>query len=74
MGFLSSSCSFTRFRVIDPVPDGLWAEIPQLLKNGAFLDIDDTTEDQADGWVSFDHYLAGRPAAERLLYGLFPAP
>ena len=57
MGFLASSCSFTRFRVIDPVPDGLWAEIPQLLKNGAFLDIDETAESQADGWVSFDDYL-----------------
>ena len=57
MGFLASSCSFTRFRVIDPVPDELWAEIPQLLKNVAFIDIDDTTEDQADGWVSFDDYL-----------------
>ena len=57
MGFLASSCSFTRFHVIDPVPDGLWAEIPQLLKNGAFLDIDETTESQADGWVSFDDYL-----------------
>ena len=57
MGFLGSSCSFTRFRVIDPVPDGLWAEIPQLLKNGAFLDIDETTDSQADGWVSFDDYL-----------------
>ena len=57
MGFLASTCSFTRFRVTDPVPDGLWAEIPQLLKNGAFLDIDDTTEGQSDGWVSFDDYL-----------------
>lgn len=57
MGFLASTCSFTRFRVIDPVPDGLWAEIPQLLKNGAFIDIDETAEDQADGWVSFDDYL-----------------
>ena len=57
MGFLSSSCSFPRFRVIDPVPDGLWAEIPQLLKNGAFLDIDETSDTQADGWVSFDDYL-----------------
>lgn len=57
MGFLSSSCSFTRFRVIDPVPDELWAEIPQLLKNGAFLDIDETAESQADGWVSFDDYM-----------------
>ena len=57
MGFLSSSCSFTRFRVIDAVPDGLWSEIPQLLKNGAILDIDETTDSQADGWVSFDDYL-----------------
>ena len=57
MGFLASSCSFTRFRVIDPVPDELWAEIPQLLKKGAILDIDETTDSQADGWVSFDDYL-----------------
>ena len=57
MGFLGSSCSFTRFRVIDPVPDELWAEIPQLLKKGAILDIDETTDSQADGWVSFDDYL-----------------
>ncbi len=57
MGFLASSCSFTRFRVTDPVPDGLWAEIPQLLKKGAFLDIDESAESQADGWVSFDDYL-----------------
>lgn len=66
MGFLASSCSFTRFRVIDPVPDELWAEIPQLLKKGAILDIDETTDSQADGWVSFDDYLdttwqAGQP-------------
>ena len=57
MGFLASTCSFTRFRIIDPVPDELWAEIPQLLKNGAFLDIDESAESQADGWVSFDDYL-----------------
>ena len=54
MGFLASSISFTRFRVTDPVPDGLWAEIPQLLKKGAILDIDESAESQADGWVSFD--------------------
>lgn len=57
MGVLASSVSFTRFRVIDPVPDELWAEIPQLLKDGAFLDIDETAESQVDGWVSFDDYL-----------------
>ena len=57
MGFLGSSCSFTRFRVIDPVPDELWAEIPQLLREGAIPDIDETTDTQSDGWVSFDDYL-----------------
>nr|DAG43764.1 MAG TPA: recombination-associated protein [Caudoviricetes sp.] len=57
MGFLASSVSFTRFRVIDPVPDELWAEIPQLLRKGAIPDIDETTDSQADGWVSFDDYL-----------------
>ena len=39
------------------MPDELWAEIPQLLKKGAILDIDETTDSQADGWVSFDDYL-----------------
>ena len=75
MGFLNSSCSFTRFRVIDPVPDELWAEIPQLLKKGAILDIDETTDTQADGWVSFDDYLdttwqAGPP--QKGAYMAFP--
>lgn len=57
MGFLASSVSFTRFRVIDPVPDELWAEIPQLLREGAIPDIDETSDTQSDGWVSFDDYL-----------------
>ncbi|MBQ1844716.1 MAG: recombination-associated protein RdgC [Desulfovibrio sp.] len=57
MGFLNSSCSFTRFAIVDPVPPELWADIPQLLKKGAILDIDDLPELQADGWVCFDDYL-----------------
>ncbi len=57
MGFLNSSCSFTRFAIVDPVPADLWASIPDLLKKGAILDIDDLPELQADGWVCFDDYL-----------------
>ena len=57
MGFLNSSCSFTRFAIVDPVPADLWASVPDLLKKGAILDIDDLPELQADGWVCFDDYL-----------------
>ena len=74
MGFLGSSCSFTRFRVIDPVPDELWAEIPQLLKKGAILDIDETTDSQADGWVSFDDYLDTTWQGRRRKAPIWPFP
>lgn len=57
MGFLSASCSFTRFGIVDPVPAELWSEIPDLLRKGALLDIDDLPEMQATGWVCFDDYL-----------------
>ena len=32
MGFANSTCSFTRFRILDPVPDALWPQIPDKLK------------------------------------------
>lgn len=57
MGFLNSSCSFTRFTIADPIPNELWTEIPELLRNGAFLDIDELPELQSKGWVCFDDYL-----------------
>ncbi len=57
MGFLNASCSFTRFKIIDPVPRSLWQEIPAKLKQFAFRDIDETHEERAFGWTSFDDML-----------------
>ena len=57
MGFLNATSSFTRFSIVDPVPENLWSEIPDLLKKGAILDIDELPEMQAYGWTCFDDYL-----------------
>ena len=57
MGFLSSSCSFTRFRVKDPIPDGFWDSIPEKLKQFSFHDIDNVPEERSFGWVCFDDML-----------------
>ena len=51
MGFANSTCSFTRFRILDSVPDALWPQIPDKLRQSAFRDIDDIPEMQAQGWV-----------------------
>ncbi len=57
MGFLSASCSFTRFRIIDDVPSDLWAQIPDSLKKHAFQDIDDVPLERAHGWTCFEDML-----------------
>ena len=57
MGFLNASSSFTRFSIVDPVPEQLWADITDLLKKGALLDIDELPEMEAKGWTCFDDYL-----------------
>ncbi len=57
MGFLSASCSFTRFRIIDDVPEDLWAQIPDKLKQFAFQDIDDIPVERAFGWTCFEDML-----------------
>ena len=57
MGFLSSSCSFTRFHVVDPIPSELWLQIPDKLKQFSFRDIDSIPEERAWGWVSFEDML-----------------
>lgn len=54
MGFLNASSSFTRFRIVDPVPKELWPEIPQKLVQFAFVDIDDVAEERSFGWACFD--------------------
>lgn len=57
MGFLSASTSFTRYRIIEEIPDTLWAEIPDRLKRNAFQDIDHTADERSFGWVCFDDML-----------------
>ncbi len=57
MSFLKSSCTFTRFRVTDPVPASLWPTIGDKLRQFAFKDIDDIPEERSWGWVSFEDML-----------------
>ena len=57
MGFANSSCSFTRFRVLDPVSNDQWRSIPDKLRQYAFQDIDELPEMQAHGWVCFEDML-----------------
>ena len=60
MGFINNSCSFSRFRIIDPVPDSLIADLGQRLIKYAFQDIEDIPEMQAFGWVSYEDMLDSR--------------
>ena len=58
MGFASSSCAFTRYRVLEHPPADLWNKIPALLKRFAFQDIDALPdEERSFGWTSFDNML-----------------
>jgi hypothetical protein len=57
MGFANNTCSFTRFRILDTVPDELWQQIPDRLRKFAFRDIDDIPEVQSQGWTAFEDML-----------------
>lgn len=57
MGFANSTCSFSRFRILDPVPAELWPHVPDKLKQFAFRDIDEIPEMQSQGWTSFEDML-----------------
>lgn len=57
MGFASSSCSFTRFKIVDPVPDNLFCQLTDKLVQYSFRDIDDLPEMRSIGWVNFDDML-----------------
>jgi len=58
MGFASTSCSFTRYRVLEHPSSELWTQIPTLLKRYAFQDIDAlSSEERSFGWTSFDDML-----------------
>lgn len=57
MSFLKSSTSFTRFRITDPVPSSLWAEVADRLRRNSFTDIDELPEERSVGWTSFEDML-----------------
>ena len=57
MSFLKTSTSFTRFRITDPAPKTLWAEIPDRLRRNSFTDIDELPEERSFGWTSFEDML-----------------
>ncbi len=57
MGFLSASTSFVRYRVLEEVPEGLWTQIPDKLREYGFQDIDQTSDERSFGWVSIDNML-----------------
>ena len=57
MGFLGASCTFTRFRIVDPIPPDLWPAIPDKLKQFCFRDIDAIPEERSWGWACFDDML-----------------
>lgn len=57
MGFLASSVSFTRYRVVETVPDALAADILPQLRRKAFQEIENTTDERGFGWVSFEDML-----------------
>ena len=58
MGFSAASCTFTRYRVLEPPSAELWAQVPALLKRYAFQDIDALPgELRSFGWTSFEDML-----------------
>ena len=57
MGILGASTALTRYRIVDPVPDTLLQQVPQKLKDFAFKDIDDTSDERSFGWTSIDDML-----------------
>ena len=57
MSFLKTSTSFTRFRINDPVPAALWAEVVERLQRNCFTDIDELPEERSFGWTAFEDML-----------------
>ena len=57
MGFTQSSCSFSRYVVAEDVPASLWSEVLDKLRQFAFRDIDETSDERSWGWVCFEDML-----------------
>jgi len=57
VGFLAASTSITRYRIVEEVPQELWAEILDRLLRNVFKDIDEGAEERSFGWTCFDNML-----------------
>lgn len=71
MGFLNSSCSFSRFQIIDPVDNVLIMAIPDKLLQFAFRDIEDMPVMQAHGWTSFEDMFDDKWEASTPMVGQY---
>ncbi|MDD4730700.1 MAG: recombination-associated protein RdgC [Desulfovibrio sp.] len=57
MGILSASTGLTRYRIMDDVSNELLRDVPRLLRQYHFLDIDDSAEERSFGWTNVDDML-----------------
>ena len=57
MGILSASCSFTRFKITEPVPKELWMEIPAKTPAIRLSGYRRHREERGWGWTSFEDML-----------------
>ena len=57
MSFLKASTSFTRFNIIDDVPNSIYENLLEKLRQFAVVDIDEVAEERSYGWTSFDDML-----------------
>ncbi len=52
MGFVKGTAAFVRFSVEGDLPENVWDFIAERITQFAFMDIDDTYEEESLGWVS----------------------
>ena len=58
MGLMKGSVSFTRFRVIDTLPDNYFELYPPLIRRFAYKNLEEgTSESKSEGWVSITDML-----------------
>ena len=57
MSFLKASTSFTRFTIVDNVPNETYENLLDKLKQFAVIDIDEVAEERSYGWTNFDDML-----------------
>ncbi len=57
MSFLKNTTSFTRFNVSEDVKSEIMNNLEEKLRQFAFIDIDETADEQRAGWTSYDDML-----------------